>query len=78
MKLEMNGKRSCGPGSRHIDIRYFFIKNRSDTDNINVLYCPTGEILADLYTKPLQGNLFQKFRDVIMGLQHISILKVDW
>ena len=24
MKLIMNGKRSCGPGSRHINIRYFF------------------------------------------------------
>ena len=30
---------------------------------------------ADFYTKPLQGNLFRKFRDVIMVLQHISTLK---
>ena len=28
MKLEKNGKRSCAPGSRHVDIRYFFTKNR--------------------------------------------------
>ena len=26
MKLEMNGKRSSGQKTRHIDIRYFFIK----------------------------------------------------
>ena len=75
MKLIVNGKRSCGPGSRHIDIRYFFMKNRLDTEGINVVYCPTGEMLADFYTKPLQGNLFRKFRDVIMGLKHISTLK---
>ena len=77
MKLIVNGKRSCGPGSRHINIRYFFMKNRLDTENINVVYCPTSEMLADFYTKPLQGALFRRFRDVIMGLQHISILKMS-
>ena len=67
MKLISNGKRSCGPGSRYIDIRFVFMKNRFDTDNINVVYCPTSEILADFYTKPLQGTLFRRFRDVIIG-----------
>jgi len=28
MKIETNGKMSCGKKSRHIDARYFFIKNR--------------------------------------------------
>ena len=32
-------------------------------------------MLADLYTKPLQGNLFRKFRDMVMGLKHISTLR---
>ena len=50
------------------------MKNRLDTHNIVVEYCPTEEMLADFYTKPLQGALFRKFRDVIMGLKHISIL----
>ena len=40
-----------------------------------MIYCPTGEMLADFYTKPLQGNLYRIFRDVIMGLKHISTLK---
>mmetsp|Transcript_16981 Transcript_16981/g.16392 ORF Transcript_16981/g.16392 Transcript_16981/m.16392 type:complete len:140 (-) Transcript_16981:29-448(-) len=74
LKLIVNCMRSRGPGSRHIDIRYFFRKNRLDTDDIDAVYCPTGEILADFYAKPLQGNLFRKFRDVIMGLKHMSIL----
>ena len=34
-------------------------------------------MLANFYTKILQGALFRKFRDVIMGLQHISTLKVQ-
>ena len=33
-------------------------------------------MLANFYTKPLQGALFRKFRDVIMGLLHIDTLKM--
>ena len=52
------------------------MKNRLDTENINVIFCPTEEILAEFYTKPLQGNLCRIFRDVVMGLKHISTLKI--
>ena len=36
IKFERNGRKSCGPNSRHIDIRYFFIKDRIDLENIDV------------------------------------------
>jgi hypothetical protein len=75
IKFERNGRKSCGPNSRHIDIRYFFIKDRIDLENIDVQYCPTEQMLADFFTKPLQGSLFRKFRDVIMGHTHIDSLK---
>jgi hypothetical protein len=75
MKLETNGRKSCGQKSRHIDIRYFFVKDRVDSGDIKVVYCPTEEMLADFFTKPLQGNLFRKFREVIMGRAHIDTLK---
>jgi hypothetical protein len=32
-------------------------------------------MLADFFTKPLQGSLFRKFREVIMGHKHIDTLK---
>ena len=31
-------------------------------------------MLADFFTKPLQGALFRKFRDVILGYKHIDSL----
>ena len=74
IKLEVNGRASCGQKSRHIDIRFFFMKDRIKTEGIDVLYCPTEEMLADFFTKPLQGSLFDKFRKVIMGEAHISSL----
>ena len=34
-------------------------------------------MIADFFTKPLQGNLFRKFRDVVLGYKHISSLNDD-
>jgi hypothetical protein len=56
-------------------VRYFFIKNRLDLEHIDVKHCPTKQMLADFFTKPLQGSLFRKFRDVFMGHKHIGSLK---
>jgi hypothetical protein len=74
MKLAMNGRASCGQKSRHIDIRFFFIKDRLQTEHIKMTHCPTEAMLADFFTKPLQGNLFVKFKRVLMGHAHIDIL----
>ena len=76
MRLERNGRASAGQRSRHINIRYFFITDRLDTDNITLRYCQTEHMLADFLSKPLQGNLFRKFRDVLLGLAHVSSLRV--
>jgi hypothetical protein len=66
IKLEKSGRASAGKPLRHIDIRYFFVKDHIKTDGIAIQHCPTEEMLADCFTKPLQGNLFRRFRDVIM------------
>jgi hypothetical protein len=33
-------------------------------------------MLADFFTKPLQGSLFRRLRDVVMGQKHIHSLSV--
>jgi hypothetical protein len=74
IKLEKNGRMSAGPKSRHIDIRYFWIKDRLKTGGITVEHCPTLEMLADFFTKPLQGRFFKRFRDVLLGNLHVNAL----
>jgi hypothetical protein len=32
-----------------------------------VEWCPTKDMIVDFMTKPLQGSVFKKFRDLIMG-----------
>ena len=34
-------------------------------------------MIADYFTKPLQGKLLKLFRDVIMGYKHIGDILVD-
>jgi hypothetical protein len=41
---------------------------------IRIRHCPTLQMLADFFTKPLQGSLFRKFRDVVLGYHHIDSL----
>jgi hypothetical protein len=76
MLLETNGRASAGQRSRHINIRYFFIKDRIANGDITLLHCPTEQMIADFFTKPLQGHLFRKFRDIIMGITHYSTLLI--
>ena len=43
-------------------------------DNIKVVHCPTTTMLVDFLMKPLQGALFRKFKDVLLGYKHFSTL----
>ena len=73
--METNGRMSAGQNSRHINIRYFWIKDQTKELEIDVRHCPTLSMLTDFFTKPLNGNLFRKFRDVILGYKPTSSLK---
>jgi hypothetical protein len=66
--LEKNGKASSSKRTKHVNIRYFFITDRVDNGNVSLVWCPTGDMIGDFMTKPLQGALFWKFRDQIMGV----------
>ena len=58
MRLERNGRRSSTKNTRHMEIRYFFITDNIRRNKISVKYCPTADMLADFFTKPLQGSKF--------------------
>jgi hypothetical protein len=66
--LKKNGKASSSKRTKHINIRYFFITDRVTKEEVLVAWCPTGDVTGDYATKPLQGALFRKFRDQIMGV----------
>jgi hypothetical protein len=67
IRLLKNGK-SSSDRTKHIKIRYFWLNDRVDVKDILVEYMPTEDIVADLLTKPFQGDLFIKLRKALMNL----------
>ena len=65
--LETNGKKSSSKRTRAFNIRYFFLTDQIERGNLSIAYCPTADMIGDFMTKPLQGQQFKKFRDMIMG-----------
>jgi hypothetical protein len=70
--LEKNGKASSSKRTKHINIRFFFIIDRIGKGELSVEWCPTGNMIGDFAAKPLQGAVFKKFRDFIMGVVPIE------
>lgn len=66
MKLVETGK-TFNPMSRHINIRYFFIKDRIERGEIKLKYVKTEEMVSDILTKPLQGERFRYLRSKLMN-----------
>ena len=80
MKLEKNGRASSGKQTQHINIRYFFVTDDIQANEMKVEYCTTEIMIADFYTKPLQGKLFRLFRNLVLNLckediQNITLLE---
>ena len=51
--------------TKHIDVAYHFIREKVNDKSINVKYCSTDQMLADVMTKSLPRQTFQKFRDML-------------
>jgi hypothetical protein len=74
--LETNGKASSTKRTRHINIRYFLITDKVKQGDMEIEYCPTDEMLADYFTKPLQGSLFKRHRNAILGISDADYLRI--
>ena len=66
--LEEKGRASLGKQSRAMNVRYFAIKDHVERQELTVHYCPTEKMVADFFTKPLQGGKFRNFRKLILGM----------
>lgn len=58
--------------TKHIDTRYNFVKDLVSTGVMNVVYCPTGLMIADVLTKPLARVKLEQLRKKI-GLQRFEL-----
>ena len=61
-----NGK-SNSERTRHIAVRFYFLADRIASKEIRMEYLQTTDMLADILTKPLQGQLFIKLRNRLLN-----------
>lgn len=53
--------------TKHIDVKYKFIRKATQEGTIKVVYCPTEEQLADILTKGLPKPIFVKLREILIN-----------
>jgi hypothetical protein len=63
----MRNGRSMSDRTRHVDVKYFFVKQYIQNGKIVLKHCPTADMVADILTKPLQGYHFERLRDLLLG-----------
>jgi hypothetical protein len=64
--LQENGW-SSNSRMKHLEIRYFWMKQYIDDKVVQVRWVDTDNMVADLLTKPLQGAAFLKLRSRLLG-----------
>ena len=64
--LERNGRSSSTKHTKHMHIRYFYVMEQVQNKAIHITHCPMEEMVANFFTKPLQGSLFTKMRNCVM------------
>ena len=47
--------------------------DRVSKGEVSIKWCPTADMVGDFATKPLQGALFKRFRDQIMGVVPVDV-----
>lgn len=62
LKLIMDEKLSNR--TKHIDTKRHFVRDHVNNKDIICKYCPTEEMVADLFTKPLSEPRFAKLREM--------------
>jgi hypothetical protein len=78
MLLMKNGKLSSGKQTKHLDVRYFYVKDLINRGVIKLSHCSSEHMIADFFTKPIQGQRFQQLHDLILNINssagHRSVL----
>ena len=67
LSLAKNGYVSSSKRTKHIKAKYFFIRHYHHSKELDLRYCPTEQMWADVLTKPLQGSKFRQMRAFLMN-----------
>ena len=66
IKLAYKGE-GASAATKHLKVRYFYVKENLDSKEIAIEYCPTDYMIADIMTKPTDARRFGYHRDRMMN-----------
>ena len=69
IQLEQNGKWSSTKQICHINIIYFYVTDMVKNGEWSIIYKLTHDMVSDYLTKPLQGKMFAKHCNALLGLE---------
>lgn len=67
LSLAKNGYVSSSKRTKHIKAKYLYIRHYHNSGDLDLRFCPTDDMWADVLTKPLQGSKFRLFRAALMN-----------
>ena len=76
--VELSRDRKSCHRSRHVDRRYFKVRELSALNELAVHHISTADNPADLLTKPLQINSYNKHRNTLMNLAALTSVAARW
>ena len=59
--------------SKHIEMRYHYVRDMVQRRAVNLRYIPTHEQTADVLTKPLSKTKFEYFRDKLGVMENAPL-----
>ena len=55
--------------AKHYEVKLAFLHQLVVDNKVQFVYCPTDVLYADLFTKGLEVDMFEFFRDALFGMQ---------
>ena len=65
--IKLISKPGNGNKTKHIDLRFNFIRDQVSQNSIQIEYLPTTEMISDILTKPLGTSSFVYLRSLLLG-----------
>ncbi|CAI7815275.1 unnamed protein product [Closterium sp. NIES-54] len=69
--IRIANKNGFANKTKHIALRYFFVKNEIEKGRLELSYCPTSEMAADYLTKKLRKSKFE-YCMLLTGQSHVT------
>ena len=61
--------------TKHIDVRFHYVREMIENKQIVVQYKPTQDMIADILTKVTPKPIFNQLRPSLLGLSHEKVIK---